>query len=426
VTIVPRPPHAEGVGLPWDVAVGDAVEVLAAARRELGDTFTVVSGDATYLFTFSPKGVTAFYELPEDVASKGVADFLMLRRKLPDDLFVGRRTFPHELFTREVTAGVLANLERALDATVDELGPSGTVELFALGRRIGHRVGLASWGGPGAALGDRFDRLVNAFDTLDGSDAFVHPDAMAAVAASGKADERAALEVVVAELGAGARAPAAGPADPTLFGTIVARWSDEPVEEAARGIALDAALVHIASLTNLVAAMGWYLVDLLDHPALTPGIRAGDRGLADRVALESIRFAQRSVMSRRVLRTVALDVGDAVYEVPPGVTIATLLPLTNTEAPGYAEFRPDRWRGRRLADVSGLGARELVTTFGHGAHTCPAQPFSLSAMARTAGRLLDAYELEPRWVERPVPVPAQIGGVARPSGPCEVTYRLRD
>ena len=64
-------------------------------------------------------------------------------------------------------------------------------------------------------------------------------------------------------------------------------------------------------------------------------------------------------MSRRVLQTVLLDVGDAVYEVPPGVTVATLLPLTNMEATGYAEYRPDRWKGRQLADVSGLAARAL-------------------------------------------------------------------
>ena len=425
MTIAPPPPHAVGVGLPWDVAVDDAVEVLASARRRLGDTFTVASGGETYLFTFSPTGVRAFYGLPEEVASKGVADFLMLRRKLPDELFAGRRTLPHELFTREVTADVLAHLEVALDATIGELGASGSVDVFALGRRIGHRVGLAAWGGPGAAEGARFDTLVEVFDVLDGSEAFVHPDAMAAVAASDKAAERAALEVVVAELRPAALAAGDGSADPTLFGSIAARWSDEPAEVAARGIALDAALVHVASLTNLVAAMGWYLVDLLEHPEAVPAIRAGDRGAAERAALESIRLAQRSIMTRRVLRPVAFDAGDAVYEVPAGVSIATLLPLTNTEGPGYDGFRPDRWRGRRLADVSDLGARELVTAFGHGAHTCPAQPFSLSAMCRTAQRLLDAYALEPRWSVHPEPVPAQIGGVARPAGPCEVVYRAR-
>jgi cytochrome P450 len=421
--IVPAPPHAAGVGLPWDVGVDDAVGAVAAARRRHGDTFTLASGDDTYLFTFSPTGVAAFYALPEDVASKGVADYLMLRRKLPDELFVGRRTLPHQLFTRDVTADVLAHLERALDATVAELGPAGTVDVFALGRRIGHRVGLAAWGGPGAADGDRFDRLVAAFDALDGSDAFVHPDAMAAVAATGRARERAALEVVVAELAPAASADAG--ADPTLFGSVARRWSDAPSADAARGTALDVALVHVASLTNLVAAMGWYVVDLLGHPDAVAAVRAGDRGAAERAALESIRLAQRSIMTRRVLRPLSLDVGDAVYDVPAGVSVATLLPLTNTEGTGYGEFRPDRWRGRRLADASDLGARELVTTFGHGPHTCPAQPFSLAAMSRTARRLFDSYDVEPRWATRPVPLPAQIGGVARPSGPCEVAYRLR-
>ena len=65
---------------PWwtrSVALGDA-------RRELGDTFVVDSGEDRYLFTFSPVGVSSFYALPEDEASKGIADWRMLRRKLPD------------------------------------------------------------------------------------------------------------------------------------------------------------------------------------------------------------------------------------------------------------------------------------------------------------------------------------------------------
>lgn len=55
----------------------------------------------------------------------------------------------------------------------------------------------------------------------------------------------------------------------------------------------------------------------------------------------------------------------------------------------------------------------LVTAFGHGRHTCPAQSFSLSAMSLAARRLLSAYEMTPRWTTRPTPVAAQIGGVAR-------------
>jgi cytochrome P450 len=424
--IDPAPPYADGVGLPWDVPVDDAVAVLAGARRRHGDTFTVLSGDDVYLFTFSPVGVANFYALPEGHASKGVADYLMLRRKLPDEIFAGRRTLPHELFTRDGVAGYLANLDDALGATADELGPSGRIDVFALGRRIGHRVGLSSWGGPGADRGDRFERLVSAFDALDGSDAFVHPDAMAAVAASGKAAETAALEVVVTEVSAAIAELDPDGTDHPLVRAIVGAWSGEPADVAARGAALDVALVHVASLSNLVAAIGWFLVDLLEHPDLVTGIRAGDTGLTERAALESVRLAQRSIMSRHVLEPVRLDVGDAVYDVGKGVTVATLLALTNTESPGYGEFLPDRWRGRRLADASGLGSRELVTTFGHGIHTCPAQPFSLAAMSRTARSLVDGYHLEPRWTVRPGPVPAQIGGVARAAGPCELDYVRRD
>jgi len=195
---IPTPPIAEGTGLPWDVTVGDAVAAIAEARNRHGDTFVVQSGPDHYLFTFSPAGVESFYALPEDTASKGFADYLMLRRKLPGEVFDGRRTLPSSLFRRDDVASYLGNLDRALEQTVAELGPDGTVDLFDLTRRLGHRMGLASWAGPGSAQGDTFDRLIAAFDTLDGSDAFVHPDAMAAVAASDKRAERAALDEIVA------------------------------------------------------------------------------------------------------------------------------------------------------------------------------------------------------------------------------------
>lgn len=191
--ITPAPPLAVGVGLPWDVPVDDAVAVLARARAAYGDTFVVESGRDRYLFTFSPTGVESFYALPEEKASKGVADYLMLRRKLPEEIFEGRRTLPGSLFRKGDVATYLDNLRAALATTSAELGEAGAVDVFALTRRLGHRMGLASWAGPGCAEGAAFERLVAAFDTLDGADAFVHPDAMAAVAASGKAAERAAL-----------------------------------------------------------------------------------------------------------------------------------------------------------------------------------------------------------------------------------------
>ena len=187
----------------------DPVAALAAARAKYGDTFVVDSGPDRYLFTFSPEGVAAFYALPEAAASKGVADWRMLRRKLPDEVFGGRRTLPHELFDRDDRITQLASVERALDLTVDELGEAERSTSSRFTRRLGHRVGMATWGGPGSDRGPNFERLVAAFDVLDGAEAFVHPDAMAAVAASGKAAEIAALEEVTDAIGAAARRRAA-------------------------------------------------------------------------------------------------------------------------------------------------------------------------------------------------------------------------
>ena len=424
---VPAPPRADGAGLPWDVTVDDAVAAIAQARALHGDTFTVQSGRDHYLFTFSATGVESFYGLPEEKASKGVADYLMLRRKLPDEIFDSRRTLPNSLFRRDDVASYLVNLDRALDHTVAELGPRGTVDVFGLTRRLGHRMGLASWAGPGSSQGEAFERLVRAFDVLDGSDAFVHPDAMAAVAASDKRAERAALDEVVAVIEtAVGRTDSGEVADDALFLRIVEAWASEPAAVRVRGIALDVALIHIASMSNLMAALGWALVDLLGHPAELAHVAAGDTELAQRCALESIRMAQRSIMARAVLAPVDLDTGDTTYRVPAGWTIATLLPLLNTSAaPGLEHWRPDRWNRHRLAEAHAPPSPVLVTAFGHGKHSCPAQPFSLAAMSTAMTHLLRRYEVTPEWKAYPSPVPAQIGGVARAAGPCPVRYRVR-
>lgn len=428
---VPAPPLAEETALPWDVEVTDAVATIGTARERYGDTFMVESGADRYLFTFSPTGVESFYALTEDKASKGVADYLMLRRKLPDEIFAGRRTLPTTLFRRDDVAGYLANLDRALRQTSSELGRSGSFDVFDLTRRLGHRMGLASWAGPGSADGEAFERLVGALDTLDGSDAFVHPDRMAAVAATDKRAERAALdevaEIITAAVGRYSSGDFGGDtANQDLFGRIVGAWATEPDDVRLRGIAFDVALIHVASMSNLAAALGWALVDLIEHPVHLERIRNEDNDIGDfaqRCALDSTRLAQRSIMTRTVLAPVELDTGAVRYQVPPGWTIATLLPLLNTSAaPGLQQWDPDRWTRYRLTDQNALPSPMLVTAFGHGRHTCPAQPFSLAAMTAATTHLLREYRMTPGWTSHPLPVPAQIGGVARADGPCPVDY----
>jgi cytochrome P450 len=311
--VSPMPPIATDSGLPWDVPVQDPIAALAKARGSLGDTFVVASGDDDYLFTFSPIGVKSFYGLPEDRASKGAADWRMLRRKLPDEIFVGRRTLPNQLFGRDDVAAYLTNVKRALDATLLELGAAGEIDVFELTRRLGHRVGLASWGGPGSASGERFDRLIGAFDALDGAESFVHPDAMSAVASTGKSAEYEGLNIVIAELGEALNELPGAELDNPLFTRVAAAWAEESTAKRRIGVAQDIALIHVASMSNLFAALGWSLIDLLTHPEEARRVGAGDQKLAEACALESIRLAQRSIMARYVLKPVTMDVGDALY-----------------------------------------------------------------------------------------------------------------
>jgi cytochrome P450 len=420
--ITPAPPVAD-VALPWDEELADPVAALAGARERWGDTFVVEGPRHPTLFLLSPEGVRSFYALPEAEASKGVADWMMLTRKLPDELFADRRTNIADLFGQEDVAAYLAQLDAAVTVAFEELGDEGEVDVFAFTRRLGHRMGLACWAGEVPSVGDRFDRLVDAFDELDGSAAFVHPEAMAAVAAGGKQAERAAMAELEELLAASIAARDERPPQDDLFARIVARWDGVPEPERSTGIARDVILVHIGSMSNLFAATGWTIAQLATHPDVLARVRDGDLALLERCALESTRLGQRSIMLRAVLAPTTVADEHHTYEVPAGAQVATLLPLTNTSAaPGLDAYDPERWARRRLRDETDLPARELVTTFGHGSHTCPAQPFSLAAMCASAGRFFSTYEVEARFADVE-PLPVQIGGVARAARPCVVAYR---
>ena len=85
----------------------------------------------------------------------------------------------------------------------------------------------------------------------------------AAVAASDKRAERAALNDIVDLVPTAVQRLASGHTTPdALFDRIVDAWSSEPLDIRSRGIAFDVALIHIASMSNLMAALGWAFVEL--------------------------------------------------------------------------------------------------------------------------------------------------------------------
>jgi cytochrome P450 len=390
-------PPLAGFALPWDdAAAPDPVEALTRARAELGDTFALHSGRVTYLFTFGEPGLRNFYALAERDASKGVADYRMLVRKLPASLFAERRTFAHDLFGAQEVESYLDALDWAITAQLDELGERGDFEVFELARRLGHRLALACWMGREAPI----DALIADFDVLDGSEAFVHPERMPG---NDRSKEEAALARVEQAI---AEQLARTDREPSFLDEIAVRWSDS--DDASAGVAGDVVLLHIATMTNLFAALAWSLAFVLLSPTESP---------LEQCALEAIRLGQRSLMSREVLRAITFSDGDREYHLERGVHLATMLPVTNCEYLG-AEYDPSRWADRALHhDVT-------VTTFGHGSHRCPAQRFSISAIVRTIGRLQENYEMTPEF-DHITPMLGQIGGVARAAKPCRVTYRAR-
>ena len=393
--IDPAPPVAT-FAFPWDAQhAPDPVAALTAARAALGDTFMVRSGRTTYLLTFGEIGLRKFYALPERDASKGVADYRMLVRKMPASLFSERRTFAHDLFGAQDVENYLDALDWAIGVQLDELGAEGEFEVFELARRLGHRLALACWIGREAPI----DALIADFDVLDGAEAFVHPERMSA----DHREEEAALARVEKAVSALVTQPDRAP---SFLDEIVDRW--DGADDVAAGVTGDVVLLHVATMTNLFAALAWSLALTLLKPSPSP---------LEHCVLEATRLGQRSLMSREVLRPITFDDGEVEYQVDRGVHLATMLPVTNCERVGSA-YNPERWADRQLHhDVT-------ITTFGHGSHRCPAQRFSVSAIVRTIDQLQKKYVMTPQF-DRVTPLGGQIGGVARAAEPCRVDYRAR-
>jgi cytochrome P450 len=417
--------------LPWLGAglglLRDPTEHLTRLRARLGDEFVLDGLGYRLFFVFSPAGVRALYAAAEHEASFGLATFeLVMRRKLPLELVQGRRNRPHDLFKNPEVETYLEHLEEAMRLEMAELGPSGRFEAFAEAKRLGYRLGLASWAGAEAASPRFLPALISAFERLDAADSFVRPLSTAFSQATGKRRERRAMreiEAVFHTILSERRASGRRPGD--FLDQLEASFGDVPLPARDTEVARDLMLIQMGAQSNLFAALAWTLVNLLLHPPVLARVEAGDDELLERAAHESIRLAQRSLTLRRVMRPFELAGETGRYTLAPGVMLATMLSVTNpSAAPGLERFDPDHYAGRRLAPGIALPARELVSTFGHGRHSCPAQRFSISAIRIAVRRLLERYELTPRF-RSARPRTRQIGGVARAAAACPVAYRAR-
>jgi cytochrome P450/putative sterol carrier protein len=428
--INPMPPMVSG-SLPWVGAgralVRDPTEFFSDCRERFGNTFLVDAFGYRLFCVFSPVGVRNLWRLPEEQASKALADLTLLSHKVPIELFEGRRTLPHDLFARDDVEVYLDHLREAVDIELSALGDSGSIELFAFTKRLAHRMGLASWGGMVEVSEEQLDALGAHFEQLDGSESFVHPrKAMLAIAMRKRRERRAmhAIEAIYTDiLRERTRSPDANSSD--LFSRICASWDDVPSPAREIGIARDVIVVQMGSQSNLFAAMAWTLIFALRHPTIVDQIRAEGDSVLDSFSHEAIRMSQRSIVLRRVVSPIEIADEQVTYRVEPGTLIATMLSVTNqSAAKGLNEFNEKNYRGATFLRAKDLPARELVTTYGHGKHTCPAHRFSTSAIRHSVGEIFRRYELTAQFDE-PQPLRRQIGGVARADRPCVVRYVAR-
>jgi cytochrome P450 len=426
--IDPLPPVVDG-HLPW---VGGGVgllrnptEFFIRQRRRHGDTFVVDAFGHRLFCVFSPAGVRSLYAQPEEEASFGLATYTLIKSKVPIELLLGRRNHPKALFGNAKVETYLDHLHLAVEQEIARLGRSGSFEVFAEMRRLGHRMGLASWSGPEAASPANIDRLIPLFDALDSSESFVRPDRNVVTWATRKRREWMAMAGIDGFLRQFRAGGAGRPPVGDFLDQIYQSYADLPPDEQMTGTARDVIVIHMGAQSNLYAALAWTFVNLLQHPALLDRVRQGDDALLEQCANESIRMAQRSITMRQVLQPIAVDAGDATYRLAPGTLLTTMLSVTNTSAgPGLETFDPAHYVGRKLAPDVPLPTRELVSTFGHGTHSCPAARFSISAIRTSIQLLLREYAFTPTF-RSAAPRPRQIGGVARAAKPCRVEYRAR-
>lgn len=420
------PPRVRG-RVPWvGAGVGllrDPTAFLADARVRTGDTFVLEAFGFELLFLFSPAGVKSLYKLPESDASFAAATRTLIGFKLPDALLHGADMgMFHRLFVRDRVDGYLAHMRDAVQADLAALRDVGELEIFAHMKRLVHRVAFRCWAGREAASPRWLPRLVELFERIDPEEAFVHPGRMFVTFATRKAPERRALAEIERIL-ATIRRERGGRREGDMLESLHEAYASAPERERDALVARDIVILHLASQSNLYAALSWTLVNLLLRPSLLAAV-SRDSTLLEQCAHESIRVAQRSITLRKVVQTCEVHDGDATWRVDPGVFVATMLSVNNSAFPGLERFDPAHYERHKVAASVGLPTPEVVSTFGHHTHACPGQRFAIAAIRTVVSEWLSALELAPQFASA-TPKREQIGAVARADAPCVVRYRKR-
>ena len=289
---------------------------LSDARTRLGDTFLVDLAGFRLFCVFGPIGLRSLYALPEDEASFGEATRTLLGLKLPPALQAGDLAMFQHLFSRERMESYLGHIGAAVDDALVELGDAGEVELFAHMKRLVHRIGFRCWAGREAATPPHFEALVHAFERLDPEEAFVHPSRLLWTVVTRKAPERRALAAAAMRLAIiWADRARRGVREDDMLDQLHRLFPGEPER-----VAKNVMILHLASLSNLYAALAWTFVNLLLHPTHRDAVRAEADAVAARYGATYLRDqrALADLLVSRRLRDGVDPHGAAVADAPEG------------------------------------------------------------------------------------------------------------
>lgn len=407
---------------------------LAQMREQYGDTFLVDVFGYKLFCVFSPQGLKSLYAAAEDEASFGMATFDMLGFKTPLDIFMDAdiQLF-YELLLPEKVAGYIDGFADGIAQALSDWPDHGVLNVFDDLRTLEQRVGFRVWMGQEAARDGLWQRLKSHFDVLSQENAFVSPQQTLETLTSGKAKEKqavAAIMALVGELLAERERTGHWPQDNLTF--LYTRFRSEDPQVTLRKLTHNLINANQGFLSNLYAALAWSLINLVQHPdtrqRLHDEVTAArnqygedfyrsqqaldSMRFCEQLLMESVRLAQRSITLRKVMKEIRFDCGSETYTIQPGVYITTMLSVTNTQTPELARFNPDHYQGRRIDPELISAGKETVSTFGHGAHACPAQKFSHNMCKVLLSQLLANFEFD--VIETTVePSASQMGGVAR-------------
>jgi len=225
------------------------------------------------------------------------------------ELTSGDMSMFHRLFGKERREGYLAHVEDACERAIEALPQQGEIELFEHSKRLVHRLGFRAWAGPEAASPRYLETLTRLFEQLDPEQAFLKPATAVVTIATKNAPERRALAAVTAILRDiyEARQQQRRVEDDMLE-ELHRMYAAQSEHERHALVARDVMVLHLASLSNLYAAIGWTFVHLLGDAEHRERVMADDAFL-DALSEEAIRMAQRSITLRKVMRPMELASG---------------------------------------------------------------------------------------------------------------------